>query len=137
MIGTYTTNGMISPKTLRLIACNNENSQKSNKDFITIGSDPNAIKKSIKTIKTVKSVLETNPYRQTCNRITSGNIIPIQIIETVDHRHASSSLQQQYNAKFVIVTRQRNTANAENANKIHFHLVKCRSRIISVTDDGL
>jgi len=134
MIGTYI-NGVISPMKIRLITCTNENSQKI-KNFITIGSEPSAIKKSIKTIRTIKPVLETNPYRQTGSRITSGIIIPIQIKETADHLHVFSSIQL-CNIKFVHVTRQRNNANAGNANKIHFHLVKCRLRIISVTDDGL
>src|ERR1043165_9925349 len=94
MIGTYTVNGMISPIKLRPITCFMLNSQKI-ENFITIGSDPSAIKKSIKTIKTIKPVLETNPYCQTGNRITSGIIIPIQITETIDHLHVFSLIWQQ------------------------------------------
>src|SRR3954454_8024548 len=115
MIDTYI-NGVISPMKLRQITCNNENPQKI-KNFITIGSNPNAIKKRIKPIIIVKPALETNPYFQTGNRITSGIIIPIQIIETIDHRNALFSIWKQlYNDKFVIVTRQRNNTNAGNAN---------------------
>ncbi|GBC04295.1 hypothetical protein RclHR1_00560022 [Rhizophagus clarus] len=135
MIGTYTTNGMISPMKLRLIICDRLNSQ-AVKNFVMIGSEPNATKISMKTIKIFKPFLETKPNSQTFNKITSGIIIPIQMKITIESLH-ESFLICLYNARFVIVIRQMNKGNAENANTTHLQLVKCRSRITSVTDDGL